>query len=162
MSDSTPNRPGGHASADRLGEGTITRLFQLGLSGPRRPVDALIDRLGAPDAAAWLERTMDRAPRVGELEPAGAVLGGADADTLSRVKNTGKKLLADAGSEDQRLTGLALYFFAVASALAHHDTVICSRTRDELHAVLLDLAAACPEPWSDLCTKAAANASRGG
>lgn len=156
MNSSTPN-PG---RGETLEAGTITRLFRLGLSGPRRPVDALIDRLGAPDAEAWLGRAMERAPRIGELEPSGVLLRGVDTDTLSRIKNTGKKLLAEAGAEDHRLTGLALYFFAVASALAHHDTVICSRTRDELHPVLLDLAAACPEPWSDLCTRAAAKASK--
>ncbi|MCC5786424.1 MAG: hypothetical protein JJU33_06975 [Phycisphaerales bacterium] len=156
MNNNTPNPS---SSGAELEAGTITRLFRLGLSGPRRPVDALIDRLGAPDSEAWLGRAMERAPRVGELELTGAMLRGADADTLSRIKNTGKMLLADAGTEDQRLTGLAIYFFAVASALAHHDTVICSRTRDELHPVLLDLAAVCPDPWAGLCTNAAANAS---
>ncbi len=155
MNNSTPNPSG---SGAELEAGTITRLFRLGLSGPRRPVDALIDRLGAPDAEAWLERALERAPRVGELEPVGAMLRGADADTLSRIKNTGKKLLAEAGTEEHRLTGLALYFFAVASALAHHDTVICSRTRDELHPVLLDLAAVCPAPWAELCANGAASA----
>lgn len=156
MNNSTPNPSG---SGAELEAGTITRLFRLGLSGPRRPVDALIDRLGAPDSEAWLERAMERAPQVGGADPAGAMLRGADTDTLSRIKSTGKKLLADAGTEDHRLTGLALYFFAVASALAHHDTVICSRTREELHPVLLDLAAVCSARWAELCTNAAANAS---
>lgn len=141
---------------------TVTRLLQLGLAGPRRPVDALVDRLSMPDGASWFTQSLQRHPlkNIGDAE-ATLVHGRADLVALERLKEASKRLLHDAINENDRLTGLAGYFLAVAAALRHHNRIICSRSAEELHSVMLDLAAVAPAPWSDLLSAAALKAAPG-
>jgi hypothetical protein len=49
---------------------------------------------------------------------------------------------------------MAAYFLAVAAALANHGALICSRTREELDPVLLDLATVLPGQWSEMLCRA--------
>ncbi len=143
----------------RLQGSTVTKLLQLGLAGPRRPVDALIDRLNASDGATWFSVALGRHPIKQIGDPVLTLVHGrADMTALERLKDASKRLLQDAISENDRLTGLAGYFLAVAAGVEHHARNISSRPPTELHGVLLDLAAVSPAPWSDLLAGAAMKA----
>jgi hypothetical protein len=133
---------------------TATRLLRLGLSEPRRPVDDLIDRLGAADGATWLEGALERV--LGDLGSAREQLveGRATIAQLASVKEHSQTLLRAGPDADSRLAGIAGYFLALAAALRHHGHALSSRGRDELDAVLLDLATAAPSPFSELLSGA--------
>lgn len=68
---------------------------------------------------------------------------------LIEVKEAGK-VAQSATSPDDRRGGTLDYFLAVASALAHHQTLISSRDRKDVNLVLIELATVLPEPWADL------------
>jgi len=142
------------SATGRLDSAAITRLLEMGISQPRKPVDSLIDRLRSRDAKAWLDGVLTS----GDLgvDAARELAGeGVALEALSRIKTRGKSLLAHAETETERLTGLVGYFFATASAVRNHGVVIASRPREELVAVLLDLAEAAPEPWDAMFAEAA-------
>ncbi len=139
-----------------LGAGDASRLLALGLSGPKRPVDGLIDRLCRPDAPQWLDEKLTSGPAGAFGDPVVYMVEGeATLDQLIAVKQTSKSLLGAGKEEEPKLTALASYFFAIAAALVHHRTVICSRSRHEVDAALLDLAAVAAEPWATLLSDAA-------
>jgi len=138
-----------------LEEHAVTRLLELGLAEPRRPVDALIDRLGAADGMAWFTRFLASGPLAETGDAESAILdGAAQLDQLGAIKERSKELLADAIAEDDRLAGLAGYFLTIAAGLAHHGANLSSRSLADLRPVLLDLASVCPEAWSRLLTRA--------
>jgi hypothetical protein len=138
---------------------TISRLLQLGITGPRRPVDALVERLSAADGAAYFKQMLARAPikNLGDPEVA-LVHGRCDEVALDRLKEASKRLLQDAINDTDRLAGLAGYFFSVAAALVHQDRNITSRSTQELHEVLLELASVSPGAWARFLGAAAIKA----
>lgn len=138
---------------------TISRLLQLGITGPRRPVDALVERLSAADGAAYFKQMLARAPikNLGDPEVA-LVHGRCDEVALDRLKEASKRLLQDAINDTDRLAGLAGYFFSVAAALVHQDRNITSRSTQELHEVLLELASVSPGTWARFLGAAAIKA----
>lgn len=138
-----------------LGASDASHLLELGLSGPKRPIDRLIDRLSQPDAFLWLEKNLLSGPAGAFGDPlVYLVEGKATLDQLIAIKQTSKSLLGASPGDEANLTALAGYFFAVAAALVHHQTVICSRPRDEMTTALLDLAAVAAEPWATLLSDA--------
>ena len=138
-----------------LGASDASRLLELGLSGPKRPIDRLIDRLCQPDASLWLEKNLSSGPAGAFGDPVlYLVEGKATLDQLIAVKQTSKSLLGAGREDEATLAALTSYFFAVAAALVHHQTVICSRSREEANATLLDLAAVAAEPWATLLSDA--------
>ncbi|MCB9844505.1 MAG: hypothetical protein H6811_00760 [Phycisphaeraceae bacterium] len=144
MSGPNPTPP-----ADRLDASAVTRLLQLGLDGPRRPVDALIDRLDASGGGAWLDRSLERLGVGHSAEAADAVRAMSVAD-LSAFKDRAKIAMRDAIGEDDRLCGLLGYMLSLAGALAVHGTSISSRGAIEQQSVLLDLGAALPGTLGEL------------
>ncbi len=141
-----------------LGASDASRLLELGLSGPKRPIDGLIDRLCQPDASLWLEKNLSSGPAGAFGDPVlYLVEGKATLDQLIAIKQTSKSLLGAGPEDEANLAALTSYFFAVAAALVHHQTVICSRSRDEVNAALLDLAAVAAEPWATLLSHASDN-----
>ena len=134
---------------------TATELLRLGLSGPRRPVDDLVDRLSEPDGAEWLIRALEdkalggRGSAVEQLAE-----GRATIDQLAEVKDRSQRLLRTGPDQDTLLAGIAGYFFALAAALLHHGRALSSRSRDELDPVLLDLATVAPSPFSEMLSDA--------
>lgn len=138
---------------------TVSRLLQLGISGPRRPVDALVERLSAADGVAYFRQMIGRAPikNLGDPEVA-LVHGRCDEVAVDRLKEASKRLLQDAINDTDRLAGLAGYFFAVAAALLHQDRNITSRSTQELHEVLLELASVSPPVWARFLGAAAVKA----
>lgn len=138
-----------------LGASDASRLLELGLSGPKRPIDGLIDRLCQPDASQWLEKNLSSGPAGAFGDPVVYLAEGkATLDQLIAIKQTSKSLLGAGPKDETNLAAQTSYFFAVAAALVHHQTVICSRSRDEVTAVLLDLAAVAGEPWTTLLSDA--------
>lgn len=138
-----------HGFEGALGAPETARLLRLGMTEPTRPVDELIQRLRRPDGAAWLERSLAASPAA-RLGPARDVLIGSGL-TLQQfigIKEDSKRLLSEARDADSRLRAMLGYFFAVAAALVHTRQRICSKGRDELDPILLDLAEVSPEPWS--------------
>lgn len=133
-------------------ERRAARLLKLGRDEQRRAVDALLDDLAA-HAPARLEELLASGP-AGTLGPPleTFVAGGAGLAALADAKDRCK--VAPERDLRERLERLAGYFTAIAAALAHHRTRICSRSSEELEPILLDLAAATPSPWSELFSRA--------
>ncbi len=139
-----------------LSELDASRLFQIGLCGPRRPVDALIDRLSQLDGHHWLDSALSTGTASMFEDPENALIrGSATLDQLKRMKEEGKSVIKRSRDRETRLNALASYFLAIAAAMVHHRNLICSRRRDELNPVLLDLASVAPGKWSDLLSQAA-------
>lgn len=132
-----------------------TRLLSVGVVGPRRPVDDLIERLHREAGGAWFERVVDSALReaIGR-EGADLLAGRVSLDELGAAKEAAKRAMRSAIGRDEATGATAMYFAAIAGALAHHGECITSRGRDDLTVVLVDLAAAAPPPWRALLERA--------
>jgi hypothetical protein len=133
-------------------------LLAEGLTGPRRPIDALLDRLYQPDGAAWLEAALGEVmskPEVAELRSGGCGLG-----RLIALKERAKTLIADAATERAALGALASYTLCVAAALAQHNAPISSRSMQEWMGVLTEFAGVAPPAWRAQLTSAAAAAMK--
>jgi len=131
-----------------------SRLLALGLCGPRRPVDDLIDRLCLSDGSEWLARSLATGPAGAFGDPVVYLVEGqATLDQLLAAKQSSKTLMSAAGPA--RLTALASYLLTVAAGFVHYKTNICSRSQEEIDEVLLDLAAVTAEPWTTLLAAAA-------
>ncbi len=132
-----------HPSIETLDQTQLSRLMRLGINGPRRPVDALIQRLSAQGGKEWLARILqeDLPERERSLIKQ-AVERSATLDQLQELKSFAKDRLTVAKTENDRICSLFSYFISLAGALATHGQVITSRGADELELVLLDLAEA--------------------
>lgn len=145
-----------NASFAQLDSSQATRLLKLGLTGPKRRVDPLLDRLSSTAGKSWFAAVLKRPPFAGLGSPADALAkGDASLDQLVAFKDAAKKVVTTAGGPDAELTGVAAYYLAIAAALAHHNSLISSVNRLELDAVLLDMAEVLPSPWAELVSKAA-------
>lgn len=136
------------------------RLLHLGIRGPVRPVDRLVERLRARDRQPWAEGVVAEIERA--IQPGARDLllsgrhGGAEdpLDLLRRIKDRCKKQAARADPGKEPLEPMLGYFLAVGAALAHHNALISSVSRSEIDGVLLDLACELPDPWVDLLCRA--------
>lgn len=127
---------------------TATRLLRLGLTTRERPVDVLIHRLERPDGPAWLAAALEGGPLRGLGSPEELLAAGAaGVEQLTAIKERSKSILERAAGADDRLAGLAGYFFSIAAALGHHHTVIGGRRGAERDEVFIDLAACAPGPY---------------
>jgi hypothetical protein len=79
--------------------------------------------------------------------------GRADLEALILAKEQCKEPPEGPGVRAS-LVRQAGYFTAIAAALVHHGQRICGRPMEELTPILLDLASAAPQPWSDLYCRA--------
>ncbi len=146
-----PDQPCGE-SRD-LTDSQASQLLRMGISGPRRPVDDVIDRLGEPDGAEWFNALM--ATATGRSGGVRAFEDRLSVEELVAVKERAKTSVVEAVTKDEAAAATAAYFVAVAMALVHHGAMISSQPRDELTAVLADLAAAAAAPWAELLMEAA-------
>ncbi|MEQ8766796.1 MAG: hypothetical protein RL885_22980 [Planctomycetota bacterium] len=132
----------------------ISRLLRLGLEKEEGPARGLIQRLSGPKGAARFRELIHRPPF--DLSVTTGLLDGSlDLPALDRLKEKDKVLFSSGDDSELRLTGMAAYFLAIAGALAHHGQNICSRPREEVDRLMLDLAEVAPEPWSELLARAA-------
>src|ERR1043165_3099429 len=139
-----------------LGGDRATKMLRLGIVGPRRGVDDLIDRLRTPDGWSWWEACM------GELGEGAAkdaatrlVKGESTLDFLAKAKTRHKAKLGAGNPSPIRLASMAAYYVCVAAALVHYQKSITGQDAEMLSDALADLAASTPEPWSELLGKAA-------
>jgi hypothetical protein len=144
---------------------TTSALLRAGRKGPMRPADELAARLEKADSNQWLQIALHSAvPGIDAGASVEDMLcgGKADPSQLATLKDHGKRLLKNAMTDNERVTGLAAYFLAIAAALQHHGTLVGARNesgpREELQDVLLDLAASAQEPWSTMLGEAALRA----
>lgn len=133
---------------------TASRMLRLGIAGPPRPIDPLIDRLSRDDGSAWLGDAL-----AGDSLSALAALvetphPAVSLDDLIAIKDASKAVATKAPTRDASLRIMVGYFFSIAAALALHDTNISSRTPDDLRPILIDLASVAPPAWSQLFERA--------
>lgn len=148
--------PDVNASFAQLDSSQATRLLKLGISGPKRRVDPLIDRLRSSAGKAWFAGIFKKAPFATLADPVDRLAEGrATLDEIVAFKDAAKHAVTKATGSDTELAGVAAYYMAIAAALAHHGSLISSVNRPELDAVLLDLAEVLPSPWSELASRAA-------
>lgn len=138
-----------------LGRIEAGRFLEMGLGDTGRPIDLLLDRLAETDGREWFTNTLRAVYASAELDTDG-IAGGTvpDLQALKRIKSDAKKRVASVGDSRGQLSAMLGYFVTVGLALAFHGERICSRKRGELDPILLDLASACPEPWSDFLSRA--------
>lgn len=145
-----------NASFAQLDSSQATRLLKLGISGPKRRVDPLIDRLRSSAGKSWFAGILKRPPFADLPDAVGQfVQGRASLDQIVAFKDAAKHAVTAAQGADAELAGIAAYYIAIAAAMAHHNSLISSVNRTELDAVLLDLAEVLPSPWSELASRAA-------
>lgn len=131
------------------------RLLRLGLTEASRPVDDVIERLRRRDGAEWMLQALSSGPLAIEEPAATPSLGAMPAAQLLACKEACKTLLHHATEVDARQHAILNYFICVAAALIQHRQRICSKGREELDPILLDLAEAAPAPWGDWLGSAA-------
>jgi hypothetical protein len=139
---------------DGLTPADASRLLRLGMNDERRPIDDLIDYLNEAPTKDRLTGLLSHETFGLEEPHKDLVDGQASAERLRDVKDMSKVLYKRGKNREERMTGMAGYFLSVAAALAHHQQRICSRNREELDQLLLDLAEVAPDPWSTLLNQA--------
>ncbi len=141
--------------APRIDHEGATSLLRLGMVGPRRGVDVVIDRLRMPDGAQWLESSLLVFAASAEQARAMLIDGSAPIERLGEAKERHKQAMLASGPASERQRAILLYYLCIAAGLAHHARSLTTQPRDEVNVALLDLAVALPEPWSLMLARAA-------
>lgn len=141
-----------------LSTSDASRLLQLGLHTPDRPIDLLIDRLNQPDGQNWLDVQLSENP----ISKFGApqqlfVKGEITLDQLQQIKSDCKKLLSTHHDNLSRMQATIGYFFSIAASLLHYNKLISNRKREEIKAAMNDLSAITSDPWPEFFKSAAEN-----
>jgi len=123
--------------------GVVSALLRLGLAQDRRPVDALIARVEAPDGAAWL---------AGVLESEPALRPGV---SLERLRACKQQARTDARADPEDHRALLIYYLSVGTALAEYGVQISSVDHGLVAAALVDFAEVLPDEWSRRLRRAA-------
>lgn len=130
-------------------------LLEMCVSHSRRPVDHLIDRLHEPDGPEWWQRAIEsNCTAVCGPNPDDLLEGRATLDQLTAFIKSCSQRAKSAMNLETKLLAAAGYFVAVAAGLAYHETLICSRSRDELAPILRELAEITPKAWASLLRSA--------
>ena len=136
----------------------LTRLLNLGITSEApRPIDDLLDRLDEDDGEEWFETSILTGPLSSQGLPEETLMEGLG--SLEQFKDINKEsrvLLKNAEQREDRLCAMVAYFFSIAGAIVHHDTLITSRSREELDPLFFDLSASVPEPWPNFLARAIA------
>lgn len=147
----TSDKKFGDLSGDRA-----TKMLRLGVVGPRRGVDDIIDRLRTPDGWEWWNGCMSELGEGSATDAADRLVkGSATIEFLLQAKELHKRLMAAGNPTPKRLASMAAYYACLAAAVVHHGRLISGQPVEQLSDALADLAASTPEPWSDLIGKAA-------
>lgn len=144
------------------------RLLRLAMNRPNLVAEELRRKIEAKEGSRWFEsvlhtdplglfRDLDRGDGSEETEarPIRLLSGDVTIEQLRAIKEKSKALFRATRDPDQRLIGAVGYFLSIAAGLRHHHTRICSRSRQEVDPILLDLASAAPSPWNELLSRAA-------
>ena len=145
-----------HAGPDPLDAAT-TAVLQMSIVRGQRAIDRLLDLMATPPSAGvdtFAHMVEDGWPV--DLPPARSLVDASPGvESLIHLKDSGKRRVADAARDAERMQGTARYTLAVAAALAHHGESITSMHRKELYTLLLDFAELTGPPWSRLFAAAA-------
>lgn len=135
---------------------TLSTLLRIGLEGPRRPVDDLIDRIAQPDGNAWLDRlTRHELPLRERRIIQRVLLRQAQLDEVHELKALAKERLAQVRTSQERVSALLSYFVSIAGGLAQFRLSITRRGAGDLVPALLDLAEVMPDRMAGLFADAA-------
>lgn len=150
-------------TSDAIAVEQASRMLRLGLHGPARPVDKLLDRLGESDGENWLRNVL----AMEEWSVLASVpnTNAQDApviEQLTKIKDAGKMTAVRGGSPETSLRAMVGYFFAIAGAFALFQTNISSRSATELEPILIDLASVAPPEWSGVFERAWSHIATGG
>jgi hypothetical protein len=142
---------------DDLTESQSDNLLRLGLHGPLHAADHLIERLESPTADRWVASIIRRPPFDQLADPVASLTQpGAPLADIIILKSRGKEIVKSSpGVLETYEAGLAAYYFGLAAALAHYRTLLTRTPVPEIHALMIELAAVSPKPWSELFTDAA-------
>jgi len=149
---------GDEAISDQAGEidpQRASELLRLGRSEPIRPVDALIQRIEAPDKAGWWSSAVSEAWPPPQRADVMLLQGEASVQELVALKERAKRSMRQSADEESPRRATLWYLLACAAAQAHHGARISGRPPEELNEALLDLAESAPTPWPDLLRRAA-------
>lgn len=153
MNDEVPPTTLGNL-ADFDGEQTA-RFLQLGLEGPKKPLDSLLERLRTINTDSYFPDLLAHGSQssVHDLQRL-LCQGGSSLEDYKALKETSVRLFREYRDLKTHLSATALYFTGIAAALAYHSRKITSQTAEELESAFLDLAATVPKPWVDLFIRA--------
>lgn len=148
-----------HPNESRFSElstSDASRLLQLGLDAPEKPIDQLVDRLNQPDGLKWLNLQLSEKNIAMYGSPKQLFIGGKiTLDQLQQIKQQSKKLLSTHTDHSSRMQATIGYFFSIAASLFIYEKLISSRKREEIKASMNDLSAITSEPWSEFFKSAA-------
>ena len=143
------------SSSAAIGPEQASRMLRVGLVGPERPVDKLLDRLAGEDGAAWLGDVLGDGSMAILSSPPDD--GNDPAIALSQLVSLKEKCKSEAlrrATPDASLRAMVGYFFSVAGALALYRVNISSRGEEDLRTILMDLASVAPPDWSAVFERA--------
>ncbi len=132
-----------------------SRMLRLGIHGPPRPINKLLDRLASDDGEAWLSKILsdDSMACLASL-PSAVESNDVTLEALTAVKEACKSTAIRMNTPGASLQAMVGYFFSVTAALALFRTNISSLGTEELKPILIDLASVAPPYWSALFERA--------
>ncbi|MHC4319971.1 MAG: hypothetical protein ACYTF4_15880 [Planctomycetota bacterium] len=146
----------------RLTPVDAVHLLEVGVTGPLRSVDRVVERLQHRDSEKWFKHALTVAAQITGHDVARLPEDAPSPDDLVLMKDRAKAARADAPTVDLALCATLTYLVCLGAALAHHGRRITSRPRAELDRVFVDLADAVPPPWQEMLLKAALTTSEPG
>lgn len=136
---------------------STSMFLRLGLDGPRKPIDSLLERLRQAQGTGLFADLLRAGPAAellatdGGDRPAKTV----ELELLRRIKNDSVQLFRSYRDLNSHLAATATFFSAIATALALHGEKITSQPAEEIEGAFLDLAAVLAHPWDELFIAAA-------
>jgi len=131
-------------------------MLRLSLHGPRNAADDLVEHLETHDAITWLNGIWALPPLSKlTLNSEGLLAGKASLAALNTIKDQGKEMVKHPLDRAGYMTGLTVYYMAIAAALSHHGVSITRTPREELKQILIEIASVCPAKWRELFEQAA-------
>lgn len=141
---------------DDISQQRASSMLRLSLHGPRNAADDLVEHLESHDAITWLNGLWSFPPLSTSTFTSEALLAGhASLPALSTLKDKGKEMVKRPLDRVGYMTGLTVYYIAIAAALSHHGASITRTPRDELKQILIEIASVCPAKWRELFEHAA-------
>jgi len=134
-----------------LSSEVTTRFLKMGLDGPKKPIDSLLQRLRDTSDPNFFTTLLEQSTKKSAAELETILASGAgDLDTILGFKNQSVELFRRYKDLQSHLGATAIYFTSIAAALTHHGKVITSQSESDLEVALLDMAATLESPWADL------------
>ncbi len=141
---------------DDISPQRASSMLRLSLHGPRNAADDLVEHLESQDSIKWLTDVWAVPPLSRfTCNSEGLLAGQASLALLNTLKDQGKEMVKRPLDRAGYMTGLTVYYIAIASALTHHGASITRTPREELKQILIEIASVCPAKWRELFEQAA-------